>query len=176
MQISIKDVSPKELGELLEKFRAPTSTPTDNGLVELRQQVQQLTIAIEKTQRQQVEIQYPAPRPQLQLPPASTQLYLPESPARLQTQPTPLPATDIQEPGIRLPWWASAPVVNAVSAGLILGTIALIAWRNWPTTTAPKIGPSPNSSNLLKVPTPPPGGKGMIPPAPTLPAIPQLNP
>jgi hypothetical protein len=80
-----------------------------------------------------------------------------------------LPATDIQEPGIHLPWWASAPFVNAVSAGLIIGTIGLIAWRNWPSTT------TPNSSNLLRVPAPPPGGKGTTPPAPTLPAIPQLN-
>lgn len=174
MEISIKDVSPEELGKLLDKLRMPASLP-DSGVAELRQQVQQLAIVVEKTQRQQVEIQYPPPRPQLQLPPAQPQLYLPESPARFQAQPTPLPVTAIEEPGIHLPWWASGSVVNAISAGLIIGTIAFIAWRNWPTTTAPKVSSTPNSSNLLKVPNPPPG-KGTPPPAPMLPAIPQLNP
>lgn len=174
MEISIKDVSPEELGKLLDKLRTPAAV-SDSGVAELRQQVQQLAIAVEKTQRQQVEIQYPQPRPQLQLPPAQPTLYLPESPAKFQTQPTPLPATEVEESGIHLPWWASGPVVNVISAGLIIGTIAFIAWRNWPTATTPKVGPAPNSSSLLRVPTPPPG-KGTPPPAPTLPAIPQLNP
>lgn len=174
MEISIKDVSPEELGKLLDKLRTPVSPP-DSGVAELRQQVQQLAIVVEKAQRQQVEIQYPPPRPQLQLPPAQSQLYLPESPARFQAQPMPLPATKIEEPGIQMPWWSSGPAINAVSAGLIIGTIAFIAWRNWPTVTAPKINPTPSSSNLLRVPAPPPG-KGTPPPAPVLPAIPQLNP
>lgn len=173
MDISIQGASPEELGKLIDKLRAPSSSTSSAEVDELRQQVRRLAIVVE-AQRQQVEIQYPPVR-QLQLPPSPAQLCLPEAPAKLQTQPNPLPVTETQEPGIHLPWWASGPIVNAISAGLIIGTVAFIAWRNWPTATSPKISPTPNSSNLLRVPAPPPG-KGTPPPAPSLPAIPQLNP
>ena len=194
MNIKITDVDPQDLAKLLGKLSGSPQTPppsTPNPEIgELRVQVHQLAQVVERlvAQRekpQPVRVEYLPSKPQLQLPPAAA-LALPPSAVPMQMEPTAMPPTQIQEPGVPLPgWWTNTlPYVATIVIGATIGVLLMRSGFNLFPGSGPKAptqtksSPQPaKSSNLLKVPSPPAANSSASPPPPPtnfpLPAIPK---